>query len=56
MQTDGDQTLILPWGETGDTETLQLSWSQRSPCTIPPQGSHACPPQDLRSQYLSPET
>lgn len=56
MQTDSDQTLILPWGEMGDAETLQLPWSQGSPCTIPPQGSHACPPQDLRSQYLSPET
>lgn len=36
MQTNGDQTLILPWGETGDAETLQPPWSQRSPCTTLP--------------------
>lgn len=36
MQTNSDQTLILPWGDTGDAKTLQPPWSQRSPCTIPP--------------------
>ena len=52
MQTDSDQTLILPWGEMGDAETLQPPGAGGVP--VPPAPSPT--PPHLRALHLSPQT